>query len=73
MASPKDVAIVSKSFHTVLKQKGFDSYVTNAEVDSIATFVVDSLDFDRAHRAEAPKEIRLSRAGLMNPPKEETA
>lgn len=72
MTDPQDIKAVAAAFHTVLKQKGFDNFVSEAEVQSIAKFVVETLDYDRGHRDKpvAPQPIKLSRAGLQNPPKD---
>lgn len=76
MIDPLDIKVVATAMHDILKKKGFDSFVPEAEVQAMAQYLVQTLDFDRAHRKSkiaAPDPLKLARAGLQNPSEPQTA
>lgn len=65
MVDPLDIKAVADAMHQVLRQKGFDSFVPDGEVQSMAEYMVKSLDYARAHRKPAaPKPPTLEPAPI---------
>lgn len=50
VADPQDVKVVARAIHEVLKQKGFDNYVPEAEVQAWSAYVIEVLDYARIER-----------------------